>query len=31
MVKSVIRSIAPEVAVVDITHDVRPYDIKAAR
>jgi S-adenosylmethionine hydrolase len=27
VVKSVIRSIAPEVAVVDITHDVPPYDI----
>ena len=26
--KSVIRSIAPHVTVVDITHEVRPYDIK---
>jgi S-adenosyl-L-methionine hydrolase (adenosine-forming) len=29
VVKSVIRSIAPEVAVVDITHEVPPYDVKA--
>ncbi len=28
VVKSVIRSIAPETTVVDITHDVRPYDLK---
>jgi S-adenosylmethionine hydrolase len=28
VVKSVIRAIAPEVAVVDITHEVRPYDVK---
>jgi hypothetical protein len=28
VVKSVIRSIAPETTVVDITHDVRPYDVK---
>ncbi|HET6952782.1 MAG TPA: SAM-dependent chlorinase/fluorinase [Acidimicrobiales bacterium] len=28
VVKSVIRSIAPHVAVVDITHDIRPYDVK---
>ncbi|HZM42261.1 MAG TPA: SAM-dependent chlorinase/fluorinase [Acidimicrobiales bacterium] len=28
VVKSVIRSIAPHVTVVDITHEVRPYDIK---
>jgi S-adenosyl-L-methionine hydrolase (adenosine-forming) len=28
VVKSVIRSIAPGVTVVDITHDVRPYDLK---
>lgn len=28
VVKSVIRSISPETAVVDITHDIRPYDIK---
>jgi S-adenosylmethionine hydrolase len=30
VVKSVIRSIAPHVTVVDITHDIRPYDIKGA-
>jgi S-adenosyl-L-methionine hydrolase (adenosine-forming) len=30
VVKSVIRSIAPHVTVVDITHDVRPYDTKGA-
>ena len=29
VVKSVIRSIAPEATVVDITHDVPPYDVKA--
>ncbi len=28
VVKSVIRSIAPGVTVIDITHDVRPYDLK---
>ena len=28
VVHSVIRSLAPHVTVVDITHDVRPYDIK---
>jgi len=28
VVHSVIRGIAPHVGVVDITHDVRPYDIK---
>ena len=28
VVHSVIRSIAPHVAVVDIAHEVRPYDIK---
>ena len=28
VVKSVIRSIAPHAAVVDITHDIRPYDLK---
>jgi S-adenosylmethionine hydrolase len=27
--KSVIRGIAPEVAVVDITHDIPPHDIRA--
>lgn len=30
VVKSVIRSIEPRVTVVDITHDVRPYDTKGA-
>ena len=29
VVKSVIRSISPEVAVVDITHDVAPHDVRA--
>ena len=29
VVKSVIRSIAPHVTVVDITHDIQPYDIKS--
>ena len=29
VVKSVIRSIAPEVVVIDITHDVPPHDIRA--
>jgi S-adenosyl-L-methionine hydrolase (adenosine-forming) len=29
VVKSVIRSIAPEVTVVDITHEVPPYDVVA--
>jgi S-adenosyl-L-methionine hydrolase (adenosine-forming) len=29
VVKSVIRSIAPDVAVVDITHQVPPYDVRA--
>jgi S-adenosylmethionine hydrolase len=29
VVKSVIRSIAPGATVVDITHDIRPYDVKA--
>jgi S-adenosyl-L-methionine hydrolase (adenosine-forming) len=29
VVKSVIRSIAPEVTVVDITHEVPPYDVRA--
>jgi S-adenosyl-L-methionine hydrolase (adenosine-forming) len=28
VVKSVIRSIAPQVTVVDITHDIQPYDLK---
>ena len=30
VVHSVIRSIAPEVAVVDLTHDVAPRDVRAA-
>jgi S-adenosyl-L-methionine hydrolase (adenosine-forming) len=30
VVKSVIRQIAPHAAVIDITHDIRPYDVKAA-
>jgi S-adenosylmethionine hydrolase len=30
VVKSVIRSISPETTVVDITHEIRPYDIKGA-
>jgi S-adenosylmethionine hydrolase len=29
VVKSVIRSIAPAVTVIDITHEVPPYDVKA--
>jgi len=29
VVKSVIRSIAPEVAVIDLTHDIQPYDVRA--
>ncbi len=29
VVKSVIRSIAPEVAVVDITHNIAPHDVRA--
>lgn len=29
VVKSVIRSIAPEVAVVDVTHDIAPHDVRA--
>jgi S-adenosylmethionine hydrolase len=28
VVKSVVRSIAPHVTVLDITHDIRPYDVK---
>ncbi|HLT69819.1 MAG TPA: SAM-dependent chlorinase/fluorinase [Acidimicrobiales bacterium] len=28
VVKSVIRSIAPHVTVIDITHGIRPYDLK---
>jgi S-adenosyl-L-methionine hydrolase (adenosine-forming) len=30
VVKSVIRTIAPETTVVDITHEIRPYDVKGA-
>ncbi|MCY3635249.1 MAG: SAM-dependent chlorinase/fluorinase [bacterium] len=29
VVKSVIRSISPEIAVVDITHDIAPHDVRA--
>jgi S-adenosyl-L-methionine hydrolase (adenosine-forming) len=29
VVHSVIRSLAPEVAIVDLTHDVAPYDVRA--
>ncbi len=29
VVHSVIRSIAPEVRVIDITHDITPYDVRA--
>jgi S-adenosylmethionine hydrolase len=29
VVKSVIRAIAPEVAVVDLTHEIQPYDVRA--
>ena len=28
VVKSVIRSIAPDVAVVDLTHEIQPYDVR---
>jgi S-adenosylmethionine hydrolase len=30
VVHSVIRSIAPEVAVIDVTHQIAPYDVRAA-
>jgi hypothetical protein len=30
VVKSVIRSMAPHVTVVDVTHDVAPHDVRAA-
>jgi hypothetical protein len=30
VVKSVIRQIVPSVAVIDITHEVRPYDLRGA-
>lgn len=29
VVKSVVRSVAPEVVVVDITHDIAPHDVRA--
>jgi S-adenosyl-L-methionine hydrolase (adenosine-forming) len=29
VVKSVIRSIAPQVTVIDITHDIEPHDVRA--
>jgi S-adenosylmethionine hydrolase len=29
VVKSVIRSIAPAVTVLDLTHEIRPYDVRA--
>jgi hypothetical protein len=29
VVKSVIRSIAPHVAVIDLTHEIPPYDVRA--
>ena len=29
VVKSVIRSIAPDVTVLDLTHEIRPYDVRA--
>ncbi len=29
VVHSVIRSIAPDVAVIDLTHDINPYDVRA--
>lgn len=29
VVKSVIRTIAPEVVVIDITHDIEPHDVRA--
>ena len=29
VVKSVIRSVAPDVAVVDVTHDIAPHDVRA--
>src|SRR3954451_13929619 len=30
VVKSVIRSIAPEVAVIDLTHEIDPQDVRGA-
>lgn len=29
VVKSVIRTIAPDVAVIDVTHDIEPHDVRA--
>src|SRR2546423_5569380 len=29
VVKAVIRSIAPDATVIDITHDIAPYDVRA--
>lgn len=29
MVKSVLRSIAPDAAVIDVTHNIKPYDVRA--
>ena len=29
VVRSVIRSLAPEVAVVDLTHEIPPHDVRA--
>ena len=28
VVKSVIRSIAPEVVVIDLTHEIEPHDVR---
>ncbi len=30
VVKSVIRTIAPDVAVIDVTHDIEPHDVRSA-
>src|SRR6266480_3775754 len=30
VVKSVIRAIAPDVAVIDLTHDIEPHDVRGA-
>ncbi len=30
VLRSVIRSLAPDVAVIDITHDIEPHDVRAA-
>src|SRR5258706_7656959 len=30
VVKSVIRSIAPEVTVIDLTHEIEPHDVRGA-